>query len=112
MIVIWQAMFGKMRTQQFAKAALHSVSHDRIADLLGHGHAEPLAQAVIGTRQKHKTGARDTQTLVRSEKITAFANSGKSFGHAANPARGRFVMRTARATASRRSCAGPSQACA
>jgi hypothetical protein len=69
-IMIRQTLVRQPGTQQFTKAALHPVTHHRIANFLGNGDAVSFAFAAIGLRQKHETGACNAQAPVRSKKIS------------------------------------------
>src|SRR5690606_11741233 len=73
-VVVGQARLGQRRAEKLAEAALHPVADDRVADLLGDGDAVTLAVPAVGVRQKHETGARDTQAPVGGNEIRALAH--------------------------------------
>ena len=64
-----KAVLGKEIAQQLAEAPLHPVADHRIADSLGHGDPEANLLRFIRAREQHKTGSRNAQAPVGSEKI-------------------------------------------
>jgi len=70
-VVIGQTMLGQLIAQQHPKTPLHPVADDCIADPLRHSDAVAPTAPAIGLSQQHKTGPRNAQAVIGSQKISA-----------------------------------------
>src|SRR5690606_13149915 len=76
MVVPGKAFFRKGRPQQLAKAPFHPVADHGVADLLGNGDAEALAQPIVRPGQQYEPDARVTQAPVGREEVRPLADDG------------------------------------
>lgn len=78
MVMIGQAALRKCFPQKFSKPPFHPVADNRIADSFGNGDPVTFAKAVIGTRQQNKTGPRNAQPVIGSQKVFTLPNNRQS----------------------------------
>ena len=74
MIGAWNAAAGQDFAGEGAEAALHAIPHDRAADLLGDGEADPHPQIAIlaVADEQHESGRARAQPGVGGKEVRAF----------------------------------------